>query len=256
MSYHCKRCGKKIAKWKYFSSGLCNYHYSVQKRHNRFNPRPRTHIKIAHGMSSFPHAETIFACIILLVLVTFGAYLLLQIKMNPNQEIDSNSQPFLDNNNPIENDLVNDNQSDPISEPDLVEIVISQPSKSQKEIDVESFEELNDIREENGLMRLKWNDKIYELVKFQASKDLCNYTRCDHQDSDGKYFDDYVSRFGIILRSGYSSGENIAGSNCIRALSLWMGSTTGHREIMLNSSYTDGAIAYDKENCVFIGLIQ
>ena len=115
----------------------------------------------------------------------------------------------------------------------------------------EAFEELNELREEHGVSKLSWNDNIYELVKFQASKGLCSTSHCDHMDSNGKYFDAYASRFGVSLMG--HSAENIAGSDCHQAVvDLWLHSTTGHRENMLNPVMHQGALAYDKGNCVLI----
>ncbi|MGI6589680.1 MAG: CAP domain-containing protein [Candidatus Iainarchaeum sp.] len=123
--------------------------------------------------------------------------------------------------------------------------------KKQEESDKQAFEELNDLRVSYGLQKLVWSNNIYELVKHQASKNLCNSSNCSHQDSDGKYFDYYATKFGVSLNGG--SGENIAGSSCMRAIDLWLNSKTGHKEIMLDSSFRKGALAFDKENCVFIG---
>ena len=115
----------------------------------------------------------------------------------------------------------------------------------------EAFEELNKLREEHGVSKLAWNDNIYELVKFQASKRLCSTSHCDHMDSSGKYFDAYASRFGVSLMG--HSAENIAGSDCHQAVvDLWLHSTTGHRENMLNPVMHQGALAYDEGNCVLI----
>ncbi len=122
--------------------------------------------------------------------------------------------------------------------------------KSYKNIQ-EAFEELNEIREEHEVSKLRWDDNIYELVKFQASKALCSTSHCDHMDSSGKYFDAYATRFGVSLMG--HSAENIVGSDCHQAVvDLWLHSTTGHRENMLNPVMHKGALAYDEGNCVLI----
>ena len=122
--------------------------------------------------------------------------------------------------------------------------------KSFKNIQ-EAFEELNNLRNENGVSKLRWDDNINELVKFQASKGLCSTSYCDHIDSSGKYFDAYAGKFGVSLLG--RSAENIAGSDCHQAVTdLWLHSTTGHRENMLNPVMHKGALAYDKGNCVLI----
>lgn len=112
-----------------------------------------------------------------------------------------------------------------------------------------AFQKLNEIRVENGVSSIRWDDKIYELVKHQASKKLCSTSHCSHMDSDGKYFDYYAPRYGVALGE---SGENIAGSSCHEAVTLWLHSTTGHREIMLNPRMRRGALAYDRGNCVLV----
>ena len=122
--------------------------------------------------------------------------------------------------------------------------------KSYKNLQ-EAFQELNELRVENGVSKLAWNDNIYELVKFQASKRLCSTSHCDHMDSSGKYFDAYASRFGVSLMG--HSAENIAGSDCHQAVvDLWLYSTTGHKENMLNPVMHQGALAYDEGNCILI----
>jgi uncharacterized protein YkwD len=122
--------------------------------------------------------------------------------------------------------------------------------KSDKNIK-EAFEELNQIREDHGVSKLRWDNNVYELVKFQASKGLCSTSHCDHKDSSGKYFDAYASRYKVSLMG--HSAENIAGSTCHQAvIDLWLYSTTGHRENMLNPIMHKGALAYDKGNCILI----
>jgi uncharacterized protein YkwD len=122
--------------------------------------------------------------------------------------------------------------------------------KSTKNIQ-DAFEELNKFRAENSVGKIIWDDKIYELTRFQASKKLCSIKHCSHEDNEGKYFNDYASNFGINL-IGFSA-ENIAASGCYQAVTdLWKYSTTGHRENMLNPIMNKGALAYDKGNCVLI----
>ena len=114
-----------------------------------------------------------------------------------------------------------------------------------------AFKKLNELRRENGASDLVWSENIYQLTKFQASKRLCSTSHCSHMDNDGKYFDFYAPNYGVSLWGG--SGENIAGSSCPRAVSdLWLYSTTGHRETMLDKTMKFGALAYDEGNCVLI----
>lgn len=122
----------------------------------------------------------------------------------------------------------------------------------QEDSDKQAFEKLNEVREEYGKHKLTWNTKVYELVKFQASKKLCSSSHCSHEDSQGKYFDDYAGQYDVSLYNG--AGENIASGSCDGAIGLWLNSTTGHKEIMLDSGFTSGALAYDEGNCVFIGI--
>jgi uncharacterized protein YkwD len=114
-----------------------------------------------------------------------------------------------------------------------------------------AFDDLNKIRNENNVPNLIWNEEIYQLVKFQASKNPCSQYSCSHMDSEGKYFDYYAPDFGVSLYGG--SGENIAGSSCYKAVSdLWLHSTMGHREIMLDPKMHYGALAYYNGDCVLI----
>jgi len=122
-------------------------------------------------------------------------------------------------------------------------------SSSEKNIQ-KAFQKLNELRAEHGADALRWDNNIYELTKFQASKGLCTLAHCDHMDSSGGYFDDYATRFGVVLGT---SAENIAGGSCYQAVAdLWMHSTTGHRENMLNQYMYRGALAYDEGNCILI----
>jgi len=128
----------------------------------------------------------------------------------------------------------------------------------KSDLDPDSFENLqtafgrlNELRSENGASALIWNSNIYELTKFQASKKLCSISHCDHMDNSGKYFDDYAASYGVSLLG--VSGENIASSSCYEAVdNLWLHSTMGHREIMLDPKMHKGALAYDEGNCVLI----
>jgi len=125
-----------------------------------------------------------------------------------------------------------------------------------KEDSQKTFEYINQIREENGVKKIQWDDKIYELAKWKA-EDMTKKGYFDHVDSSGKCVGSYAKNFGLGYPSN-SFADNIFGYssptwfNQDEAVESWMDSR-GHRYNLLYSGHTRGAIACDSKNCVFIG---
>jgi len=132
----------------------------------------------------------------------------------------------------------------------FVQGIITTLDPGSRENIKKAFIKMNGVRGENGKPPLVWKENIYQLATFQASKGLCSTSHCSHLDSKGKYVDDYAHLYGLSLYDGI--GENIAGSSCSEAIGLWLHSTTGHREIMLDQTMKYGALAYDQGNCILI----
>lgn len=125
-----------------------------------------------------------------------------------------------------------------------------------KEDSQKTFDRINQIRQENGVTALLWDDKIYELAKWKA-EDLTKRGYFDHVDPDGKCVGQYASNFGLSYSSD-SFAENIFGYSSStwfeqdEAVDSWMESR-GHRYNLLFEGHNSGAIACDSKNCVFIG---
>jgi len=125
-----------------------------------------------------------------------------------------------------------------------------------KEDSQKTFEYINQLRKENGVKTIQWDDKIYELAKWKA-EDMTKKGYFDHVDPSGKCVGSYAKDLGLSYPSN-SFADNIFGYSSPtwfdqdEAVESWMDSR-GHRYNLLYSSHIRGAIACDSKNCVFIG---
>lgn len=125
-----------------------------------------------------------------------------------------------------------------------------------KEDSQKTFEYINQLRKENGVKTIQWDDKIYELAKWKAD-DMTKKGYFDHVDPSGKCVGSYAKDFGLSYSSS-SFADNIFGYSSPtwfdqnEAVESWMDSR-GHRYNLLYSGHIRGAIACDSKNCVFIG---
>ena len=125
-----------------------------------------------------------------------------------------------------------------------------------KEKSIEVYDYINELRVQNGVKKIPWDDKIYELAKYKA-EDLSNRNYFDHIDPDGKCAGSYAKQFGMNYASS-SFADNLFGYSSPtffdqkEAVDSWMNSR-GHKYNLLFSGHQKGAFACNNQNCVFIG---
>jgi uncharacterized protein YkwD len=125
-----------------------------------------------------------------------------------------------------------------------------------KEDSQKTFAYINQLRQENGVKTILWDDKIYELAKWKA-EDMTQKGYFDHVDPSRKCVGNYARNFGLNYAAD-SFAENIFGYSSPtwfsqnEAVDSWMESR-GHRYNLLFNGHVRGAIACDSKNCVFIG---
>ena len=107
----------------------------------------------------------------------------------------------------------------------------------------DAFRCVNEYRVQHGLAELVWSDSVYENAKIRAEEIVGVFS---HTRPDGSHctsvFGDLVGKcyLGENIASGYPDGQSVADG--------WYDSE-GHRENMLLTAYTEGAIAcYQAEN--------
>ena len=125
-----------------------------------------------------------------------------------------------------------------------------------KEDSQKTFNYINQLRQENGVKSISWDDGIYELAKWKA-EDMTKKGYFDHIDPTGNCVGSYAKNFGL----GYSPdsyADNLFGYSSPtwfdqdEAVDSWMNSR-GHRYNLLYENHDRGAIVCDSKNCVFIG---
>ncbi|MEM4263764.1 MAG: CAP domain-containing protein [Candidatus Woesearchaeota archaeon] len=125
-----------------------------------------------------------------------------------------------------------------------------------KEDSQKTFAHINQLRQENGVKTILWDDKIYNLAKWKT-EDMTKRRYFDHVDPDKKCVGSYARNFELNYPSD-SFAENIFGYssstwfNQDEAVTSWM-TSRGHRYNLLYPDHIRGAIACDSKNCVFIG---
>ncbi|NUN11782.1 hypothetical protein HUU53_04010 [Candidatus Micrarchaeota archaeon] len=128
-------------------------------------------------------------------------------------------------------------------------------SKTQSQ---NAFNYVNQLRGQNGLQPLTWDEKAYELAVFR-SKDMHERSYFDHVTPEGKCAEHYAGQFGINY--GNSIAENIYGyedsygrsAQANDAIDSWMDSR-GHRYALLRPSYLGAAIGCYRSKCTFVGI--
>ena len=111
------------------------------------------------------------------------------------------------------------------------ELPITQDDK-KKNAAINAFLLLNEIRRENGLNVLTWNDDLgpAALIRAQEATILWSHTRPDGTDW---YTVNPDLVYGENLANGYTTAENV--------VNAWMASST-HKENILSSEFTSGNI--------------
>lgn len=126
----------------------------------------------------------------------------------------------------------------------------------------EMFRQLNEIRAESGLAPLEWNSEIYQYAKIRAAESSEYYKNEGvgfGPDPHYRFYNDkWSSPFTVFEQYGYPTGsymgENLAMLASTRLKDDCTGHVTtlmknlynskGHRENMLNKSFTTVAIAF------------
>jgi uncharacterized protein YkwD len=127
----------------------------------------------------------------------------------------------------------------------------STPVRSGANYDLERriFGLLNEIRAENGLSPLTWNDEVAELARVH-SQNMADYKFFSHRDTDGMTVDGRAESYGL---SGWRGiGENIASMRgqsdpAAVAVKTWMQSP-GHRQNILGGRWNDSAVGVARAN--------
>lgn len=109
----------------------------------------------------------------------------------------------------------------------------------------EAFAKVNEQRVLHGRNALSWNETLYELACVRAGEISTSFS---HQRPDGSYVGDV-----IIRQYGASGcGENLAENyrSVTNLINGWLGSAE-HKENMLDSRFTQGAMACECRNGVY-----
>lgn len=120
-----------------------------------------------------------------------------------------------------------------------------------KEESKKAFDYINQLRKENGVPEIPWDDKIYELGLYKV-KDMSKRNYFDHIDPDGNCIGSYASDFGMNYPADSFAENLFGGGTAMDAVNTWMGSR-GHRYNLLFDGHVRGVIACDSGNCAFIG---
>lgn len=112
----------------------------------------------------------------------------------------------------------------------------------------DSFDKINEYREQNKKYRILWSDDAYRLADFRAS-DMVKRNYFSHTTPDGKTVSDYIGKYNFYSDSAW--GENMC-KGCPDPTQTWIGSA-GHREVLLGG-WGKGAVACESDICVFIGV--
>jgi len=139
---------------------------------------------------------------------------------------------------------------------DKTENITAEVSKSSKEQSQDVLIYINQLRQENGVSTIEWNDKIYELAKYKV-EDITKRDYFDHPDPEGHCAGYYASNFGLTYPTN-SFADNLFGYSAPtlfdqkEAVDSWM-TSRGHKYNLLYPGHIRGAFACDSQNCIFIG---
>lgn len=97
---------------------------------------------------------------------------------------------------------------------------------------------VNQERVANGLRPLQVNDKLVEVARVKARDMISNNYFSHTSPTYGSPFD-MLKKFGV----GYSyAGENLAGAATVERAHVNLMNSTGHRQNILNSNYSEVGI--------------
>src|SRR5574341_216655 len=92
----------------------------------------------------------------------------------------------------------------------------------------DSFDKINEYREQNKKFRILWSDDAYRLADFRAS-DMVKRNYFSHTTPDGKTVSDYIGKYNFYSSSAW--GENLC-KDCSDPAQTWIGNA-GDREVLL-----------------------
>lgn len=105
-----------------------------------------------------------------------------------------------------------------------------------KEIEYTVFLKINEIRKENNVAELKWDEAMYEPIQTRTEELEKKFS---HSRPDGSScFTVYKKLHGENIAKGYTSAEKVVEG--------WMNSK-GHKENILKDDFTRTAIGYIKK---------
>lgn len=162
---------------------------------------------------------------------------------------------------PIEDEIELEDSSPSKKEVILSEIksiFVSEPER--KEECRNTFERLNEIREDYGREKLNWDDRAYTLA-VERSKDMYERDYFDHVTPEGTCADTMKKNYGfsnyewLAENAGGMSyyGKGDVAGDCDEALDGWLNSR-GHRYNLLYYGHDLGAIGCYHELCIFFGV--
>jgi uncharacterized protein YkwD len=106
-----------------------------------------------------------------------------------------------------------------------------------------AFDLINDVRRENGLQPLVWNDEIAAISRVH-SQNMAEYSFFSHKGLDSKMVSDRADELGS--RQWRAIGENIAFNRGFqdpisKAVDLWLDSPS-HRRNLLDPNWKESAV--------------
>ncbi|MBU3967096.1 MAG: hypothetical protein KKG76_06955 [Euryarchaeota archaeon] len=114
----------------------------------------------------------------------------------------------------------------------------------------DSFEKINEYREQNKKHKILWSDDAYRLAYFRAS-DMVKRNYFSRTTPDGKTVSDYIGKYNFYSDSTW--GENLC-KGCSDPSQTWIDSAD-YREVLLRG-WGKGAVACESDICVFIGVTE
>lgn len=139
----------------------------------------------------------------------------------------------------------------------FVMLVLIRPPEYKEGV-LDAFDYVNELRVENGLKPIEWNEQAH-LLAVERSKDMNKRYYFSHATPDGKCVNDFKYDYGFSIYDILA--ENIASGHEIflffydyrGAINSWMNSP-GHRDNLLYYSHVSGAIGCDYGTCTFLGV--
>lgn len=113
-----------------------------------------------------------------------------------------------------------------------------QPAPTCTDLELETFNLINNIRIQNDLLPLEWDNELYETAKIRAAEASVSWS---HTRPDGSHWSVMSEGLhGENLAKGYNSSDAV--------VAAWM-TSEGHKENILRENFSRGAVFfYEGEN--------